>query len=51
MPEAAATPLVLDTHVWIWAMEGVQGVLSRDAVAAIDPGTGRHPRSGGSDAS
>lgn len=36
MPEAAATPLVLDTHVWIWAMEGVQGVLSQDAVAAIE---------------
>ena len=36
MPDAAATPLVLDSHVWLWTMEGVQGVLSRDAVAAIE---------------
>jgi len=34
-------PLVLDTHVWIWVMEGVKKELSRATVALIEAAGGR----------
>jgi len=38
MPRAEATPgpLVLDTHVWIWVMEGTTGELSTATVRLIE---------------
>lgn len=33
--------LVLDTHVWLWALEGAEAALSSDAVAAIEAASGR----------
>lgn len=36
MPEDAADPIVLDTHVWIWMVEGVRAALSPAAVQAIE---------------
>jgi PIN domain nuclease of toxin-antitoxin system len=35
-PEPNPAPLVLDTHVWIWLMEGVSGELSAATVRLID---------------
>ena len=37
--ESAPGRLLLDTHVWIWLVEGINGKLSRSCVAAI-----RHAR-------
>ena len=34
MPEEA--PLLLDTHVWIWALEGQGGTIGRGARAAME---------------
>lgn len=36
MPERAGDPLVLDTHVWIWVVEGTRGTLSETAVETIE---------------
>jgi PIN domain nuclease of toxin-antitoxin system len=36
MPEPEMGLLVLDTHVWIWTVEGVVGALSDAAVAEIE---------------
>ena len=36
MPERTEGPLVLDTHVWIWMLEGAQGALSASAVETIE---------------
>ncbi len=36
MPEAGASSLLLDTHVWIWAMQGDHGALSAPAVGEIE---------------
>lgn len=36
MPEPAPSQLVLDTHVWIWAVEGERSQLSAAAMAHID---------------
>ena len=33
---AEPRPLILDTHVWLWAVEGEADRLSRSAVAAIE---------------
>jgi PIN domain nuclease of toxin-antitoxin system len=35
-PEPIPAPLVLDTHIWIWLMEGVSGELSAATVRLID---------------
>lgn len=35
MPKPTDTPLLLDTHVWIWALEGGAGRLSRNTLKAI----------------
>jgi PIN domain nuclease of toxin-antitoxin system len=35
-PEPNLAPLVLDTHIWIWLMEGVSGELSAATVRLID---------------
>lgn len=35
-PEASARPLVLDTHVWIWLMEGTPGQISSASLALIE---------------
>lgn len=44
MPEGAAVPdLVLDTHVWLWVVEGDDAALSTGAIEAI----GESSRSGG----
>lgn len=44
MPEGAAVPeLVLDTHVWLWVVEGDAAALSTGAIEAI----GESSRSGG----
>jgi len=34
-------PLVLDTHVWIWMLEGVESELSAATIAAIEEAGGR----------
>ncbi len=36
MPEGPAPPLVLDTHVWIWVVEGDRTALSAPAIEAIE---------------
>ncbi len=36
MPERSEGPLVLDTHVWIWMVEGRRGALSETAVEMIE---------------
>jgi len=36
MPEAGSSPLLLDTHVWVWAMEGDRTALSEPAVDEIE---------------
>ena len=45
MPKARARtspdPLVLDTHVWIWVMEGVESRLSAATVAFLEDAGGR----------
>lgn len=41
MPDAAERPLVLDTHVWIWVVEGVRDELSGEAVREIEAASGR----------
>lgn len=35
MPEPADDALLLDTHVWIWLMEGVRGQMSAGAVGEM----------------
>ena len=35
-PEPNPAPLVLDTHIWIWLMEGVSGELSAATIRLID---------------
>ncbi len=39
--EIGFTPVVLDTHVWIWLMEGVAGELGRHTVGLIDEASRR----------
>lgn len=43
MPDPGGEPLLLDTHVWIWTVEGVRGRLSAAMVAETELGreTGR----------
>src|SRR5687768_4419986 len=45
MPKAKSRPqsgpLVLDTHVWIWMLEGVESELSAATIAAIEEAGGR----------
>ncbi len=36
MAEGVEGPLILDTHVWIWMVEGMPGVLSEGAIEAIE---------------
>ena len=36
MSEPADGPVVLDTHVWIWMVEGTRGALSESAIEAIE---------------
>lgn len=36
MPDPAPAPTVLDTHVWIWMVEGDRTMLSPSAVDAIE---------------
>lgn len=36
MADPAEGPLVLDTHVWIWMVEGVGSALSKSAIATIE---------------
>ena len=36
MPRRDAPPLLLDTHVWLWAAEGAADTLSTDALQAIE---------------
>ncbi len=36
MPERGSGALVLDTHVWIWMVEGVPGKLSASAIRSIE---------------
>ena len=36
MPEAGASLLLLDTHVWIWAMQGDRAAISEPAVGEIE---------------
>ena len=36
MPEAPSSPLLLDTHVWVWTMEGDRTALSAPAVEEIE---------------
>jgi PIN domain nuclease of toxin-antitoxin system len=40
-PRVTAGPLVLDTHVWIWVMEGVRSELSTATIALIEEAGGR----------
>lgn len=41
MPDPSARPLVLDTHVWLWVVEGNQRELSPLAVEEIDDASRR----------
>lgn len=34
--ERVSGPVILDTHVWIWLMEGMKGVLSAGAIRQIE---------------
>lgn len=43
MAERPSRPLLLDTHVWLWAVEGDESRLSGEAIAAIEAAS----RSGG----
>ncbi len=36
MPEARSSSLILDTHVWVWVMEGDRTALSAPAVEEIE---------------
>ena len=36
MPEAGSSPLLLDTHVWVWTMEGDRTALSAPAAEEIE---------------
>ena len=36
MPDPPAGSLILDTHVWLWVVQGVRHELSVEAVAGID---------------
>ncbi len=36
MPEESVTPIVLDTHVWVWLLEGVRSALSAEGVEAVE---------------
>lgn len=36
MPEARAAGLVLDTHVWIWVVEGEAARVSPEAIERIE---------------
>jgi PIN domain nuclease of toxin-antitoxin system len=36
MAEASPPLILLDTHVWIWAVEGEAAALGRGAIAAIE---------------
>ena len=36
MPEAGSSSLILDTHVWVWVMEGDRTALSAPAVEEIE---------------
>lgn len=40
MPSANELPLLLDTHVWFWMLEGEEGVLAASAIEAIEAGAG-----------
>jgi len=45
MPKAKSSPatgtLLLDTHVWIWMMEGVERELSSSTISRIEEAAGR----------
>jgi PIN domain nuclease of toxin-antitoxin system len=41
MREIAIPPLLLDTHVWIWVMEGREREMCGDAVEAVRAGAAR----------
>jgi len=43
MTEDPGSLLVLDTHVWLWAVEGATEKMSRPALAAVED-AGRHGR-------
>jgi PIN domain nuclease of toxin-antitoxin system len=36
MPDSGQGLLILDTHVWLWLVEGVAGPLSDDALAELE---------------
>jgi PIN domain nuclease of toxin-antitoxin system len=38
MPPSSPRPLVLDTHVWIWIMEGLESALSPSTVRLLEEG-------------
>jgi len=40
-PKVTAGPLVLDTHAWIWLMEGSIAELSAATIALIEQAAGR----------
>jgi len=40
-PKVAQGPFVLDTHVWIWVMEGVRSELSTATISLIEDMAGR----------
>lgn len=40
-PKVAQGPLVLDTHVWIWVMEGARSELSTATISLIEDTAGR----------
>lgn len=40
-PKASAGPLVLDTHAWIWLMEGTASELSASTITLIEQAAGR----------
>jgi PIN domain nuclease of toxin-antitoxin system len=41
MPDAGPGVLILDTHVWLWLVEGVAGPLSDDALAELERASDR----------
>lgn len=36
MPDAEERPILLDTHIWIWVMEGRAGEMHRDIRGVVD---------------
>ncbi|HET6764908.1 MAG TPA: type II toxin-antitoxin system VapC family toxin [Longimicrobiaceae bacterium] len=41
MPELRIPPLLLDTHIWIWAMDGRGGEMSAAALEAVHAASAR----------